>query len=397
MHGITIAGIGPGNPDYLTIEVKKTIEEAEYILAFGRVCESLKSFEKEFIKVKRVEEIIDYISNHEDVLLLASGDPCFYGITDFLKTKNIAIEKILPGISSFQYMMTKLKKSWQGAQLLSLHGRQESLDKAKNNRLSIILTDMKNPPSQISQKLKAIGAKGQIYVGYNLSYDDERIIEAEIGEDIEDISALSVVVVEIERDFIQCGVLPPLNVSSVLKWIKDEEFIRGSIPMTKFNIRILNMAYLSVEEGDRLLDIGAGTGSISIEAALQGAKVWAIEREKEAVDLINKNKAKFGVDITIIEGQAPEDLPDMKFNKCFVGGSNGYLKEIFEYMQINLESKGILCANFITLNNLNVFIELLKLYNYEDIEVQLIQSSAIDKLGLLKGNNPIFIVKGVKK
>jgi len=397
LHGVTIAGIGPGNPDYLTIEVKKTIEEAEYILAFGRACESLKNFDTEFIKVNRVDEIIHHISNHENILLLASGDPCFYGITDFLKTKNISIERILPGISSFQYMMTKLKKSWQGAQLLSLHGREEGLERIKNNRLSIVLTDVKNPPSQISKRLKAIGVKGRIYAGYNLSYDDEVIIEAEIGEHIEDVSALAVVVVEIERDFIQCGVLPPLNVSSVLKWIKDEEFIRGNIPMTKFNIRMLNMAYLSVEKGDRLLDIGAGTGSISIEAALQGAKVWAIEREKEAVDLINKNKAKFGVDITIIEGQAPEDLPDMKFNKCFIGGSNGYLKEIFQYLQINLERKGILCANFITLDNLNKFLKLLKLYNYEDIEVQLIQSSAIDKLGLLKGNNPIFIVKAVKE
>lgn len=181
-----------------------------------------------------------------------------------------------------------------------------------------------------------------------------------------------------------------------MKWIKDEEFIRGSIPMTKFNVRMLNMAYLSVEKGDHLLDIGAGTGAVSVEAALQGAKVWAVEKEKEGVELINKNKDKFGANITIIQGQAPEDLPDMKFNKCFVGGSNGYLNEIFGYLHINLESKGILCANFITLNNLNKFLELLKLNNYEDIEVQLIQSSAIDKLGLLKGNNPIFIVKGVK-
>ncbi len=77
-----------------------------------------------------------------------------------------------------------------------------------------------------------------------------------------------------------------------MKWIKDEEFIRGNIPMTKFNIRILTMAYLSIKEEDRLLDIGAGTGSISIEGALQGAKVWAIERKEEGIELINKNAKK---------------------------------------------------------------------------------------------------------
>lgn len=182
-----------------------------------------------------------------------------------------------------------------------------------------------------------------------------------------------------------------------MKWIKDEEFIRGSFPMTKFNIRILTMAYLSVEEGDYLLDVGAGTGAVSIEAALQGAKVWAIEKEKEGIELINKNKVKFFVDITVIEGQAPNDLPNIGINKCFIGGNNGKLKEIFDYLQINLKSKGILCANFITISNLNKFLGLLRLYNYDDIEVQLIQASTMDKLGLLKGNNPIFIAKGVKQ
>ncbi len=182
-----------------------------------------------------------------------------------------------------------------------------------------------------------------------------------------------------------------------MRWIKDEKFIRGSIPMTKFNIRVLNMAYLSIEEGDLLLDIGAGTGSVSVEAVLQGAKVWAVEREKEGVELISKNKDKFQADITVIEGQAPEVLPDIKFDKCFIGGSSGHLKGIFDYLQSNLRGKGILCANFITLNNLNEFLELLKLYDYEEVEVQLIQASAIDKSGLLKGNNPIFIAKGVKE
>ena len=181
-----------------------------------------------------------------------------------------------------------------------------------------------------------------------------------------------------------------------MKWIKDDEFIRGSIPMTKFNVRILTLGYLAIEEGDRLLDIGAGTGSISIEAALHGVRVWAIEREIEGIQLLNKNKEKFGVDINIIEGQAPEDLLGIKINKCFVGGSGGRLEEIFKYLESNLESQGIICGNFITLKNLNQFIELLKKYNYKDIEVQLIQSSYMDKIGLMKGNNPIFIIKGVR-
>lgn len=180
------------------------------------------------------------------------------------------------------------------------------------------------------------------------------------------------------------------------KWIKDNEFIRGKIPMTKFNIRILSIGHLAIEAGDRFLDIGAGTGSISIEAALQGAKVWAVEKELEGVGLIKSNSEKFNVDMTIIEGKAPEELPNIKFNKCFIGGSGGKLKEIFRYLDLNLDPSGIVCGNFITINNLYEFLELLKEYGYKDIETNLIQSSHMDKLGLMKGQNPIYIVKGVK-
>ena len=181
-----------------------------------------------------------------------------------------------------------------------------------------------------------------------------------------------------------------------MKWIKDEKFIRGNIPMTKFNIRILTIGYLAIEEGDRFLDIGAGTGSISIEAAMQEAKVWAIEREAEGIELINKNKQKFDIDINIIEGQAPKDLPDIEFNKCFIGGSGGNLEGIFEYLETKLNPGGIIVANFIMLKNLNQFTQLLKRYRYKNTEVQLIQSSYMDKMGLMKGNNPIFIAKGEK-
>ncbi|MBU5437443.1 precorrin-6Y C5,15-methyltransferase (decarboxylating) subunit CbiT [Tissierella sp. MSJ-40] len=181
-----------------------------------------------------------------------------------------------------------------------------------------------------------------------------------------------------------------------MKWIKDKEFIRGNVPMTKFNIRVLTLAYLNISLGDRLLDIGAGTGSVSIEGALQGARVWAIEKEEEGIELIDKNCKKFNAEINLIKGVAPKDLPDLKFSKCFIGGSGGRMEEIFKYLNANLEMDGIVCGNFITIKNLNQFINLLKEYKYKDIEVELIQSSSMDDIGLMKGSNPIFIGKGVK-
>lgn len=166
--------------------------------------------------------------------------------------------------------------------------------------------------------------------------------------------------------------------------------------MTKFNVRALTISYLGIEESDRLLDIGGGTGSVSIEAALQGADVSVIEREEEGVSLIKENAEKFGVNLDVILGSAPGDLPEKFFNKCFIGGSGGALKEIFEYLQTHLEEDGVLVGNFIMLKNVGEFLDYLKEYKYKDIEVQLIQASYLDKIGLMKAHNPIYIIKGVK-
>lgn len=200
---LTIAGIGPGNPKYLTIDVKERIQNADHILAFPRVAASLKDIRQDFIKVKRVEEIINYIDHideSKDVLLLASGDPNFFGIVNFLKRRGVLIKEILPGLSSFQYMMAKLGMSWQDARFISLHGRSHDLEKIKNNKQTVILIDKDNMPSIISKRLYDLEIKGTIYAGFNLSYDDEMIIKANIGDQIQDVSTLGVVVIENEMD-----------------------------------------------------------------------------------------------------------------------------------------------------------------------------------------------------
>lgn len=197
---LSVVGVGPGNPKYLTRDVEEKIRGAEYILAFGRVGESLKSIRSDIIKVNRVDEVLDFIKKDRDILLLASGDPNFYGIVNFLKNKGVDIKEVLPGISSFQYMMAKLQKSWQDAKFLSLHGRKEDLKEVKNYKLSIILIDKDNMPSSISRKLYELGVKGIIYAGFNLSYTNEKIIVKKIGDKIEDISSLGLVVVENEMD-----------------------------------------------------------------------------------------------------------------------------------------------------------------------------------------------------
>ena len=106
-----------------------------------------------------------------------------------------------------------------------------------------------------------------------------------------------------------------------LKILKDEDYERGKIPMTKFPIRAETFFRLAISEGERFLDIGVGTGSIAVQAALLGAEVTGIDQSSEAVELTHKNAEKHGVSLHLICGKAPADLPDMLFDKIFIGGA----------------------------------------------------------------------------
>lgn len=183
-----------------------------------------------------------------------------------------------------------------------------------------------------------------------------------------------------------------------MKWLRDEDFIRGTIPMTKFDIRALSLALLDINSGDILLDVGAGTGSISIQSALLGATVFAIEKEPLGIELILNNAEKFKVKVNAINGDATEQIKNINgFNKCFVGGSGGKLREIVYEVTRKLPIEGILVGNFIIPDNMVEFKNLLEEAGYGEIEVKLIQTSSMDKLGLMKGHNPVFIVGGRKK
>jgi cobalt-precorrin-7 (C5)-methyltransferase len=195
---IYLVGMGPGHINYMTRDAIEIVTSVDRCVAFGRIAETAKQITRNVTTVNKLDDVIKHLKGKGDVAVLASGDACFYGILDFLQGRQITISQIVPGLTSFQYMMSRLQLSWQNAVLFSLHGRKQNYYEILHNELSVILTDKHNTPEFISKKLFELGGKGKIYAGYDLSYESEIIVEKELGEPIPNISNLATIVVEIE-------------------------------------------------------------------------------------------------------------------------------------------------------------------------------------------------------
>ncbi|RBP41559.1 precorrin-6Y C5,15-methyltransferase (decarboxylating) subunit CbiT [Garciella nitratireducens] len=185
--------------------------------------------------------------------------------------------------------------------------------------------------------------------------------------------------------------------------IPDERFIRSKIPMTKEEIRAISLSKLRLGITDKVLDIGAGTGSMSIEAALKvkKGKVFAIEQNLEAVKLIQQNQVLFEIEnIEVVYGKAPEALKKIpRVDKIFVGGSHGKIEEIFDWMDSGFLSKGRVVMNFITLENFYQSMMELESRNYHEIEVVEVfisKGKKINHTTMMKGQNPIYIISARK-
>lgn len=182
-----VVGIGPGNIRYASLEAIQTIKNSNRVLAFKRVANDIREISNPIVITK-----LDELKNYKDGCFVASGDPCLYGVLEYLEKNNIEIEEVVPSISSIQYMFSRLKKPWSNGKIISLHGRNE-LNITKKG-LYIFFTDKINTPNSISKNLNKQGIKGEMYVGYNLSYEDEIIFKGNIGEEFKEKSDLSVVI-----------------------------------------------------------------------------------------------------------------------------------------------------------------------------------------------------------
>ena len=416
---ITLLGIGMGSREMLTVQGKNSLDQADLLIGARRMVDSVRRPDQDVFIEYRSQEIKDYIDSHpeyDNIVIVLSGDAGFYSgakkLLDVLQQNKLSQNsfgsetagqsssvqntvkpeiQVQCGISSVVYFMSKIGLSWDDAKIVSAHGRRCNLISYIHNEKKVFaILGTSDGVAVLASKLVDYGMSDVLlYVGENLSYDNEKIFVKTAGELTEYTgNPLSVI----------CAVNESAGKRLETHGIKDEEFIRGKAPMTKEEVRTVSLSKLRLTEDSVCYDVGAGTGSLSIEMALRAhqGKVWAIEKKEDAVELIRQNKVKFAADnLEIIEGLAPEALKDLPVpTHAFIGGSSGNLKEIVQIL-IEKNPQVRIVINCITLETVSEALETAKEFGFEEneiVQLSAARSKAIGRYHMMMGENPIYII-----
>ena len=331
-------------------------------------------------------------SGCEHCAVLYSGDTGFYSgartLLPLLERHGIGAE-VQPGLSSVQLLAARLGRPWQDWALYSAHGTDcEPAAAACGGKPAFFLTGGPEGPAKLCRQLTEAGlGELRVTVGESLGFEGERISELTAAQCM-------------ERTFAPLNVLlaePAPRYPRRAPGIPDGEFLRAEgVPMTKQEVRAAVLAKLAVGPEDTCWDIGAGTGSVSVELALQCSAVWAVEHRREALALAQANREKFGAwNLRLVEGKAPEALTQLpKPDAVFVGGSGGALPKILEAVrQANPEAR--VCAAAISLETLHTAAERMK--EAEVVQISVSRSKTAGKFHLMLAQNPVFLVTGAVK
>ena len=391
---ISLVGIGMGNTDSLTKEAEKTIQEADLLIGASRMVAACEKNGQDVYIEYNSEKIAAYIQEHpeyEKIAVVLSGDVGFHsGAKKLLNVLGNQV-KIVCGISSVAYFMSRIQKSWDDVVLTSNHGEEANLiSLIRQNEKVFSILGKKDSVSELAKKLLAYGMNEVVlYVGERLSYADEKIQKG-FPENFVDYEGDSLSVLYAEnKNYRQ---------QSATHGIRDEEFLRDKVPMTKEEVRTVSLSKLRLSENSVCYDVGAGTGSVAVEMALRAykGKVYAIEKKELAVELLKKNKEQFQADnLEIIEGFAPEAMEDLEApTHAFIGGSSGNMKEIMELL-LKKNPKVRMVINCIALESVSEALECLKILPVSDTEIVQMtvgKSKTVGRYHMMMGENPIYII-----
>lgn len=391
---ISLVGIGMGSAETRTVEASRTIRESDLLIGARRMIDSCREFGKDCYVEYDSQKIAQYLAEHpeyEKVAVLLSGDPGFNsGAKKLLDVLGNQV-KVISGISSASYFMSRIQKSWDDVLITSAHGKHTNLvSLIKRNKKVFSILGTRDGIRNLAQEMAALGLnRAQLYTGECLSYPDEKIRKG-APEDFLNYEADPLSVVYVEN--------PDAQKEYVTHGIPDTEFLREKVPMTKEEVRTVSLSKLHLEEDSVCYDVGAGTGSVSIEMASRAwnGKVYAIEKKALAVELLKKNREKFAVEnLEIIEGTAPEALENLEPpTHAFIGGSSGNMEIILRLLLEKNPSVRIV-INCIALETVSETLQCLKTLPVKEEEILQISVSKGKSVGnyhMMMGENPIYII-----
>ena len=411
---IAVVGIGLDGEQGLTKDVQEIVRQATFLAGSKRHLSYFPEHSATKILLTNLKQGLDAIATvanlaDHSVVILASGDPLFFGLGRLLLEHFDASQiQFYPHFSSVQLAFSRLKIPWQDAQLISVHGRatDELIKLFKQGKEKIaVLTDYNNNPSAIARLFLALELplNYSFYICENLGDVTEKISHF-LPEEITKLSNLNhnsfatlnvlILIREAQADNIDLTKLPLIG-------LPDSSFLsfrdRPSL-ITKKEVRLAILGELSLKPNQTVWDIGAGTGSVSIEIArvCPSSQVYAVEKTGMGSTLITKNSQRFKLNnIHSINGKAPEILLNLpNCDRIFIGGSGGNIVDILNTCSQKLTANGIIVMTFATIEYQLQAINWLtnNSWQYRLLQLQISRSIPIHHLTRFTPLNPVTVI-----
>ena len=391
---VLLVGIGMG-PGDMTVRATEKVRRADLLIGARRMLDAVDTSGRDVLAEYRSDAIVDYMDAHPEygrIAVLLSGDIGFYsgakGLLSKIDRSRYDVDTEA-GISSAVYLCSKMGETWQDAYLTSAHGRDSNIVGLVNTHPKVFtLLSGEDTVHAMCRQLFDYGLNDvSVTIGQDFGYPTERIFTGTPSECLDtEFGDLCVALI----------VNPDPDTRNPVG-IPDEEFTRGDAPMTKSEVRALSVAKLKLSPDSVVYDVGAGTGSVSVEMALTAfeGRVYAIEREDVAADLIEVNKKKFRAsNIEVVRGLAPDAMADLPTpTHAFIGGSAGNLKQIVQCL-LDKNPDVRVVINSVTIETMSETLQVIRELNLveeEFVNITVARSRRLGKYHLMTGQNPVYI------
>lgn len=379
------------------------VNNADILIGARRHIDQFDSFpgQKQVID-KNLAGVVQFIKEHmetQNVVVLASGDPLYYGIGSYLiKALGPENVEIFPNISTVAAAFARVKEPWQNVRVVSLHGRETEMTllRALHGHDTVaVYTDMEKTPAWVARFLTAHDLTDfNLCVLERLGTPKERVDWYSLAQaaemDYEDPNLLI-----LKRNRMDTEPRRPLYIGMPEEWFDHEEGL-----ITKAEVRAVALSKLRLESDHTMWDLGAGSGSVSIEASLfiRTGRIFALEKDPDRTAQIETNKRRFGVhNLTVFCRPLPEGLEDLPApDRVFVGGGGRRLNSILATAIRDLQPDGIIVVNTVLIESMQTALATLQENGFrtEMIQVQVSRCQAMPQGQRLAAQNPVWIISG---